>query len=161
MLVMCILCLFCIHVWGICTNGEVKFSHDCTSQKVISLYVPHRQWTVNSAESCRTLLHRLRLAMSLGGGEVWRSARLIYLPKYCSAGVLCIFFFCFRFFDGGGVKWNVLTRANCTILSVELNVEILFLVRNGACFFSILLQCFVWQLFEFRSEWKLKLIFIF
>jgi len=34
----------------------------------------------------------------------------------------------------------VLTRANCTILSVDLYVDMLFLIRNGSCFFPMLLQ---------------------
>jgi len=37
----------------------------------------------------------------------------------------------------------VLTRANCTILSVDLHVEILFLVRNGALFFFDIVTVFV------------------
>ena len=55
--------------------------------------------------------------------------------------VCCVYSFLFWFLvDMGG--WNVLTRANCTISSVELNVEILFLVRNGAYFFLDIVTVF-------------------
>ena len=52
-------------------HNSTYISYDWTSQKVISLYVPHRQWTVNSTESCWTLLHQFRLAMSWHSVTLW------------------------------------------------------------------------------------------
>jgi len=90
---MSILCLFLYTCMGnMYYMATAQLSHMTKQARKLFPCIRHIA-NVNSAESCQTLRHRFRLAMSLGGGVTFcdsaeRVDFFLYLLKYCGVCVI-------------------------------------------------------------------------